>query len=63
MASISNAVLSLTHDHEKKTVRAVVKCDVNFTSLEQCQMKTCARTRFFKLKVSALGSRFWTHWR
>ena len=50
MATITNATLALTHDHHKKTVRAVVRCNVNFTELEQCQMKTCPEARFFKLK-------------
>jgi hypothetical protein len=36
MATITNAVLTLSHDHTKKTVRAVVTCNVNFTVLEQC---------------------------
>ena len=55
MATITNATLTLTHDHEKKTVRAVVKCNVNFTALEQCQMKACSQARFFKLKCQLWG--------
>lgn len=55
MATITNAILTLTHDHEKKTVRAVVKCNVNFTALEQCQMKACSQARFFKLKCQLWG--------
>ena len=55
MATITNAVLSLTHNHEKKTVRAVVRCTVNFTPLELCQMKTCSG-RWFKLKCQVWGS-------
>jgi hypothetical protein len=56
MATITNATLGLTHDHHKKTVRAVVKCNVNFTALEQCQMKNCPGTRQFKLKCQLWGS-------
>lgn len=56
MATITNATLTLTHDHTKQTVRAVVKCDVNFTALEQCQMKACARMRYFKLKCQLWGA-------
>jgi len=55
MATITNAVLTLAHDHEKKTVRAVVKCKVNFTGLEQCQMKNCPRLNLFKLKCQLWG--------
>ena len=50
MATITNTNLVLTHDHTKKTVRAVVKCNVNFTALELCQMKMCKGARFFKLQ-------------
>lgn len=56
MATITNATLALTHDHTKKTVRAVVRCKVNFTALEQCQMKSCAPARFFKLKCQLWGA-------
>jgi hypothetical protein len=48
--------LSLTHDHTKKTVRAVVRCNVNFTPLELCQMKTCTGVRHFKLKCQLWGA-------
>src|SRR5215204_1665085 len=54
MASITNRKLTLAHDHAKKTVRAVVTCDVNFTPLELCQMKTC-KERAFKLKCQLWG--------
>ena len=56
MATITNATLNLTHDHTKKTVRAVVKCTVNFTTLELCQMKACREARFFKLKCQLWGA-------
>jgi hypothetical protein len=55
MASISSASLALTHDHTKKTVRAVVRCTVNFTALELCNMKTCPESRLFKLKCQLWG--------
>lgn len=56
MATITNASLSLAHDHQKKTVRAVVKCNVNFTPLEVCQMKACPGARLFKLKCQLWGA-------
>ena len=56
MATITNANLTISHDHNKKTAHAVVKCNVNFSDLEQCQMKNCPRTRFFKLKCQLWGS-------
>lgn len=55
MATITNATLALTHDHKKKTVHAVVRCNVNFTALEQCQMKNCPGTRLLKLKCQLWG--------
>ena len=56
MASITNRKLTLRHDHTKKTVQATVTCDVNFTALELCQMKTCQGTRLFKLKCQLWGA-------
>jgi hypothetical protein len=55
MATITNPILSLVHDHKKKLVNAVVKCNVNFTALELCQMKTC-QGRHFKVKCQLWGA-------
>lgn len=55
MATITDRKLALTHDHNKKTVRAVVTCKVNFTELELCQMKVCTGARLFKLKCQLWG--------
>lgn len=49
MATITNASLSLAHDHKRRVVEAVVKCNINFSSVELCQMKTCPG-RYFKAK-------------
>lgn len=54
MATISNAVLTIAHDHEKKTAKVKVSCNINFTALELCQMKTC-RGNWFKLKCQLWG--------
>lgn len=54
MASIANAKLSISHDHEKKLANVRVTCDVRFTALELCQMKTC-EGRHFKLKCQLWG--------
>lgn len=54
MATITNAVLSIAHDHNKKTANVTVRCNVNFTALELCQMKTC-QGRWFKLKCQLWG--------
>ncbi len=54
MASITNAILSIAHDHEKKTAKVKVTCNINFTSLELCQMKSC-RGNWFKLKCQLWG--------
>jgi hypothetical protein len=56
MATITNRKLTLRHDHKKKTVLATVTCDVNFTALELCQMKTCPESRLFKLKCQLWGA-------
>ena len=56
MATITNAVLTLAHDHTKKTVRAIAKCTVNFTHLELCQMKACPNGRLLKLKCELWGA-------
>lgn len=56
MATITNRKLTLKHDHRKKTVLATVTCNVNFTALEICQMKTCSETRLFKLKCQLWGA-------
>ena len=56
MATITDAVLSISHDHTKKLARAVVKCKVNFTPLELCQMKACKEARHFKLRCQLWGA-------
>ncbi|MBC8065337.1 MAG: hypothetical protein H7Y17_10935 [Chlorobia bacterium] len=55
MATITNATLNLAHDRTKKIVTATVKCNVNFTALELCQMKSCRESRHFKLKAQLWG--------
>jgi len=55
MATLTNRKLTLRHDHTKKTVLATVTCDVNFTELELCHMKTCPGARLFKLKCQLWG--------
>jgi hypothetical protein len=55
MATITNATLTIAHDHEKKLATPVVKCKVRFTELELCQMKNCPRQKMFKLKCQLWG--------
>jgi hypothetical protein len=55
MASITEAKLSITHDHNKKTARPIVRCTVKFTALELCQMKQCPEGAHFKLKCQLWG--------
>jgi hypothetical protein len=50
MATITNAKLSIRHDHQRKLAQATVSCDVNFTALELWQMRACREARHFKLK-------------
>lgn len=56
MATITNAKLSIRHDHTKKLAHVSVTCDVNFTALELCQMKSCREGRHFKLKCQLWGA-------
>lgn len=56
MATITNAKLAIQHDHTKKLAHATVTCDVNFTALELCQMKSCREGRHFKLKCQLWGA-------
>ena len=53
MATISNATLTISHDHDKKTARVIAKCRVNFTSYEQAQMNQGLQ---FKLKCKLWGA-------
>lgn len=55
MASITDAKLTITHDHRKKTAQPVVTCTVRFTELELCLMKACPKQRLFKLKCQLWG--------
>ena len=55
MATITDRILVITHDHEKRLARPVVTCKVNFTGLELCQMKACREHKMFKLKCQLWG--------
>ena len=55
MASITNAVLSISHDHRKQLAVPTVKCKVKFSALELCQMKNCPEAKLFKLKCQLWG--------
>jgi len=54
MAQIINRVLAIQHDQVKKLANVTVKCDVKFTELELCQMRTC-RGLWFKLQCQLWG--------
>jgi hypothetical protein len=56
MATITDAKLTITHDHEKRTARPVVTCQVNFTGMEYCLMKGCPEFKMFKLKCQLWGA-------
>jgi hypothetical protein len=47
MASISNAKLTISHDHTKRTARPIVKAQIVFTQFEMSQMSQGLK---FKLK-------------
>jgi hypothetical protein len=53
MATISNAKLTISHDHTKKTARPVVKAQIGFTQCEMNQMKDGLK---FKLKCQLWGA-------
>ncbi len=59
MATITNRVLKITHDHKKKTANPIVTCTVRFSTLELCQMKNCPEARLFKLKCQLWGDDPW----
>lgn len=56
MATISNRDLKITHDHRKKLAHPIVRCTVNFSPLELCQMKNCPGEKLFKLKCQLWGA-------
>jgi hypothetical protein len=56
MASITDAKLSIRHDHPKKLAYVTVTCKVNFTGMEMCLMEACPRQRMFKLKCQLWGA-------
>lgn len=56
MATIFNAKLTISHDHDKKLAYPVVKCNINFNGLEYCQMQTCVESTLFKLKCQLWGA-------
>ena len=56
MATITDAQLRITHDHEKRTARPVVTCKVNFTGMEYCLMKGCPEQNMFKLRCQLWGA-------
>lgn len=39
MATITNATLTISHNHTSKTGKVIAKCNVNFTAFEINQMK------------------------
>lgn len=56
MATITDAKLTIAHDHRKRTARPQVTCKVNFTGTELCLMKACPEQKMFKLKCQLWGS-------
>lgn len=55
MATITEAKITISHNHTKKTARPVVTCKVNFTGTELCLMKACPKQKMFKLKCQLWG--------
>jgi len=56
MAYITDAKLTISHDHRKNTARPVVKCKVHFTGMELCLMKSCPEQKMFKIKCQLWGA-------
>jgi len=56
MATITNASLTITHDHEKKLAHTVVTCRVNFSVQEQALMNALPGTNVFKLRCQLWGA-------
>ncbi len=55
MNSISNAVLTISHDHARKTAKVKVTCKVNFGSVEYTLMRNNPGN-WFKLKCILMGA-------
>jgi len=56
VATITNAQLSIRHDHEKKLAHVKVTGSVRFSELELCQMRNCEQANVFKLKCQLWGA-------
>lgn len=56
MASITNAQLSIEHDHNKRLAHVRVTGSVRFSELELCQMRSCREANLFKLKCQLWGA-------
>ncbi|MFO7668194.1 MAG: hypothetical protein R6W31_00915 [Bacteroidales bacterium] len=59
MAQITDVKLSIRHDHDKKLAHVQVDCKLLFSDLELCLMKSCAKTRLFKLRCKLWGEDSW----
>ncbi len=55
MATITGASINIVSDSKAKTAKVTVKCNVKFTPVELCQMKSCGG-RWFKLKCQLWGA-------
>ena len=59
MALITDVKLSIKHDHHKNLAHVQVSCKIAFTTLELCLMKSCTKTKMFKLKCKLWGEDGW----
>ena len=59
MATITDAKLTISHDHAKKLATPVVTCHVNFSPQDMALMNALPNVRVFKLKCQLWGADEW----
>ena len=55
MATLTNAILTVTRNKRKKLVNVKVTAKINFSDLELCLMKNCKKAKLFKIKAELWG--------
>jgi hypothetical protein len=56
MATITDAKITIKHDHTRKTAHVTASCKVHFTPIELCLMKNCPEGKLAKLKCQLWGA-------
>ena len=59
MVYITDATLTISHDHTKKTARPIARAKINFSPIEFCMMKNCQETKLYRVNCQLWGSDPW----